>query len=131
MPAPARRRGTPPDGGRGSRVVASGVTPRSALGAIPPDSHVSSYLPQPEVLRSCDLAICHGGNNTVTEALWAGVALLVCPFSTDQFAGAEDVRRAGLGDVFGPNAAAPEEIADRALRVLTGLELRECQMSER
>ena len=75
-------------------VVASGVTPRSALGAIPPDWHVASYLPQPEVLRSCDLAICHGGNNTVTEALWAGVPLLVCPFSTDQFAGAEDVRRA-------------------------------------
>ena len=48
--------------------------------------------------------------------------LLVCPFSTDQFAGAEDVRRAGLGDVFDPNAAAPEEIADRALRVLAGLE---------
>ena len=105
-------------------VVASGVTPRSALGAIPPDWHVASYLPQPEVLRSCDLAICHGGNNTVTEALWAGVPLLVCPFSTDQFAGAEDVRRAGLGDVFDPNAAAPEEIAGRALRVLTGLEPR-------
>ena len=76
------------------------------------------------MLRSCDLAICHGGNNTVTEALWAGVPLLVCPFSTDQFAGAEDVRRAGLGDVFDPNAAAPEEIADRALRVLAGLEPR-------
>ena len=103
-------------------IVASGVTPRSALGAIPPDWHVASYLPQPEVLRSCDLAICHGGNNTVTEALWAGVPLLVCPFSTDQFAGAEDVRRAGLGDVFDPNAAAPEEIADRALRLLAGLE---------
>ena len=105
-------------------VVASGVTPRSALGAIPPDWHVASYLPQPEVLRSCDLVISHGGNNTVTEALWAGVPLLVCPFSTDQFAGAEDVRRAGLGDVFDPNAAAPEEIADRALRVLAGLEPR-------
>ena len=105
-------------------VVASGVTPRSALGAIPPDWHVASYLPQPEVLRSCDLVISHGGNNTVTEALWAGVPLLVCPFSTDQFAGAEDVRRAGLGDAFDPNAATPEEIADRALRVLAGHEPR-------
>ena len=105
-------------------VVASGVTPRSALGTIPADWHVASYLPQPDVLRSCDLAICHGGNNTVTEALWAGVPLLVGPFSTDQFAGAEDVRRAGLGDAFDPNAAAPEEIAGRALRVLAGLEPR-------
>ena len=64
--------------------------------------------------------ICHGGNNTVTEALWAGVPLLVSPFSTDQFAGAEDVRRAGVGDVFDPNTTAPEEIASRALRVLAG-----------
>jgi hypothetical protein len=32
--------------------------------------------------------------------------------------------RAGLGDVFDPNAAPPEEIADRALRVLAGLEPR-------
>jgi zeaxanthin glucosyltransferase len=101
-------------------VVAAGVTPPAALGDLPAGWHVASYLPQPKVLRSCDLAICHGGNNTVTEALWAGVPLLVCPFSTDQFAGAEDVRRAGLGDVFDPNHASPTEIADRAARVLAG-----------
>jgi MGT family glycosyltransferase len=101
-------------------VIAAGVTPRGALGDVPDDWHVASYLPQPEVLRSCDLVICHGGNNTVTEALWAGVPLLVSPFSTDQFAGAEDVRRAGFGDVFDPNTTAPEEIASRALRVLAG-----------
>ena len=101
-------------------VVAAGVTPRAALGDVPEHWHIASYLPQPEVLRSCDLVLCHGGNNTVTEALWAGVPLLVSPFSTDQFAGAEDVRRAGLGDVFDPNAAAPEEIADRARGVLAG-----------
>ena len=54
------------------------------------------------------------------RGVWAGVPLLVSPFSTDQFAGAEDVRRAGLGDVFDPNTTAPEEIASRALRVLAG-----------
>jgi MGT family glycosyltransferase len=101
-------------------IVAAGVTPPDALGEVPDHWHVASYLPQPEVLRSCDLVICHGGNNTVTEAIWAGVPLLVCPFSTDQFAGAEDVRRAGLGDVFDPNVAAPREIAARARRVLAG-----------
>ena len=99
-------------------IVAAGVTPPAELGDLPEGWHVASYLPQPEVLRSCDLAICHGGNNTVTEALWAGVPLLVSPFSTDQFAGAEDVRRAGVGDVFDPNKASPAEIAGRAVRVL-------------
>jgi zeaxanthin glucosyltransferase len=101
-------------------VVAAGVTPRDALGDVPDGWHIASYLPQPEVLRSCDLVVCHGGNNTVTEALWAGVPLLVSPLATEQFAGAEDVRRAGLGDVFDPNAAAPGEIAARARRVLAG-----------
>jgi MGT family glycosyltransferase len=99
-------------------ILAAGVTPPDELGEIPDHWHVASYLPQPEVLRGCDLVISHGGNNTVTEALWAGVPLLVCPFSTDQFAGAEDVRRAGVGDVFDPNAAAPAQIAACARRVL-------------
>lgn len=101
-------------------IVATGVTPRSLVGDVPDGWHVMPYLPQVSVLRSCDLAICHGGNNTVTEALWAGVPLLVCPFATDQFAGAEDVRRAGFGDVFDPNGTPAWEIARRVDRVLLG-----------
>jgi zeaxanthin glucosyltransferase len=99
-------------------VLASGVTPQEELGELPGDWVVEPNLPQPALLHSCDLVVSHGGNNTVTEALWAGVPLLVCPLSTDQFAGAEDVRRAGLGDVFDPNRAAPAEIAARAYAIL-------------
>lgn len=99
-------------------VLASGVTPAWALGELPEAWHVRPTVSQPAVLDSCDLVISHGGNNTVTEALWAGVPLLVCPFSSDQFAGAEDVRRAGLGDVFDPNSASADEVAVRAEAVL-------------
>lgn len=99
-------------------AVASGATPPEALGEVPDSWHVQPFLPQPAVLRHCDLAVTHGGNNTITEALWAGAPLLVCPFSTDQFAGAEDVRVAGLGDVFDPNRASAAEIAARARGVL-------------
>jgi zeaxanthin glucosyltransferase len=103
-----------------SVIVASGVTEPARLG-LQGDRHlVRRYLPQVRLLASCDLAVCHGGNNTVTEALNAGVPLLVCPFSTDQFAGAEDLRRAGVGDVFDPNRAGPEEIAGRARALLRG-----------
>ncbi len=101
-------------------LLASGVTPPDLFGDLPPGWHVRPYLPQPAALRACDLVLTHGGNNTVTEALWAGVPLLVAPFSTDQFAGAEDVRRAGLGDVFDPNRAPPPELAARARAILTG-----------
>lgn len=99
-------------------VVASGVTPPRQLGAVPSGWFVRSYVPQPQILRRCDLVVCHGGNNTVTEALWAGVPLLVGPLSSDQFAAAEDVRSAGLGDVFDPNATPPVEIAARAQAIL-------------
>lgn len=99
-------------------ILASGVTPVDALGQIPDHWIVAHHFPQTAVLPECDLVISHGGNNTVTEALWAGAPLLICPFSTDQFAGAEDVRRAGLGDVFDPNGAEPSQINFRANAVL-------------
>ena len=101
-------------------IVASGVTPPFELGTIREGWRVEPFLPQQELLPACDLVICHGGNNTVTEALSCGVPLLVAPFSTDQFAGAEDVRRAGLGDVFDPNTTTAVEIGLRARRVLEG-----------
>jgi UDP:flavonoid glycosyltransferase YjiC (YdhE family) len=101
-----------------STIIASGVTEPERLAPHGVRQLVRPYLPQVGVLRSCDLVVCHGGNNTVTEALHAGVPLLLCPFSTDQFAGAADVRRAGLGDVFDPNLADPGEIARRAGAIL-------------
>jgi zeaxanthin glucosyltransferase len=68
----------------------------------------------------CDIVVCHGGNNTVTEALTAGLPVLAAPFSTDQFAGAEDLRRAGLGDAIDPNTTTSEEIAAGLATLLDG-----------
>ncbi len=101
-----------------SLILTSGVTDSGLLGLGNPRQIVRSYLPQTSVLPFCDLVICHGGNNTVTEALHAGLPLLVGPFASDQFAGAEDVRRAGVGDAFDPNSATPAEIALHAHAVL-------------
>ena len=103
-----------------SLVVASGVTEPGALGLVERRHLVRNHLPQADVLPLCDLVVCHGGNNTVTESLEAGVPLLIAPFASDQFAGAADVRRAGVGDAFDPNSAGPAEIADRAARLLAG-----------
>ena len=105
-------------GARG--VVAHGTAPRSALGTLPPDWVVEETLPQPAVLRHCELVLCHGGNNTGMEALEAGVPVLAAPFASDQFAGAEDVRRAGIGDAVDPNRMLPEEIAWRSRLLLEG-----------
>ncbi len=101
-------------------ILASGTTPIELLGDLPRHWIVEPYLPQPALLPHCDLVVTHGGNNTVTEALTAGVPLLVGPLSTDQFAGGADLESAGLGRVFDPNFDDAATIAVLARQVLEG-----------
>jgi MGT family glycosyltransferase len=99
-------------------AVATGSAAR--LPATPPDWLVRPYLPQVALLAGAALLITHGGNNSVTEALTAGVPMVVLPFSTDQFAGAEAVQAAGLGPALDPNAATPAQVRDAVREVLGG-----------
>ena len=100
----------------GRRVaIATGSTPTAQLGAVPGGWLVRPFLPQIELLGHADGVICHGGNNTVTEALSAGTPLLILPMSTDQFAIAADVERAGVGVSADPNSVAAASFADYAL----------------
>jgi MGT family glycosyltransferase len=101
-------------------VVATGATDPQALGTLPSGWVVREHLPQVAALEACDIVVCHGGNNTVTEALTAGLPVLAAPFSTDQFAGAEDLRRAGLGDAVDPAATTADEIAAVLTSLLDG-----------
>ena len=100
-------------------ALASGSTPREALGPIPQSWLVRAELPQVTLLDHAALAVSHGGNNSVTEALTAGVPLLLLPLSTDQFAGAAAVETAGLGEALDPNAATPAQLRDAATRLLS------------
>ena len=99
-------------------VLSTGVADPARLGPLPEHWHVAPSLPQVAALASCDAVICHGGNNTVMEALSAGLPVLAGPFSSDQFVAAEDLRRGGVGDAFDPNRADAAEIALRLTRLL-------------
>jgi MGT family glycosyltransferase len=101
-------------------VLATGITSRDDLGPLPDSWIVEPYLPQPAVIPHCDLVVTHGGNNTVTEALTAGVPLLIGPLSTDQFTGAADIESDRLGLVFDPNHDEPSTIAERAHEIVSG-----------
>lgn len=79
---------------------------------------VRPFLPQVRLLSKAAAAVTHGGNNSVTEAMHHLVPLLVLPFSTDQFAGAADLERAGFGVALAPNEATVDELADALRRVL-------------
>ncbi|MEO8266087.1 MAG: nucleotide disphospho-sugar-binding domain-containing protein [Ilumatobacteraceae bacterium] len=92
-------------------AIALGSTPEHALGPVPPDWVVAPRLPQVAMLRSADIVIHHGGNNTVQEALASGARQLVLPFSTDQFANAADLERVGIASVLSPNTTTGADLA--------------------
>jgi len=99
-------------------AVAVGATDAAELGPIPDSWLVRSFLPQVTVLQKSALAVTHGGNNSVTEAMTAGVPLLVLPFSTDQFAGAAALDDAGFAISLDPNTASPDELRAAAVALL-------------
>lgn len=81
------------------------------LGDLPGEWLVREFLPQVRLLGSAAAAVTHGGNNSVTEAMTFGVPLIVLPFSTDQFAGAEAIEREGFGFALAPNEVSVAELA--------------------
>lgn len=92
-------------------AIATGATPVDELGAIPDGWLVREYLPQVRLLGAAAVAVTHGGNNSVTEAVGQAVPLVVLPFSTDQFAGAAAIERTGAGRALDPQTAGVEELA--------------------
>lgn len=73
--------------------------PGGLLGSVPPgpDVLVRAELPQVALLERMAAVVCHAGHNTVTEALWHGVPLVVAPIRDDQPVVAAQVVGAGAG----------------------------------
>ena len=66
---------------------------------IPINLYVFQQVPQIDLLTRCDLMITHGGMNTITECVFAGVPMLVYPLSPnwDQPGNAARIVYHGLG----------------------------------
>lgn len=99
--------------------IAHGSTPLAELGELPTGAVAARHLPQVALLRETDVFVNHGGNGSVTEAVAARVPMVVLPFSTDQFAGAAAIERAGIGVAAAPNDLTPESLVAAVERAAT------------
>lgn len=107
-------------GDSGERVVLSvgADTEAETLGPIPRNVVVRNYVPQLEVLRRADAFITHGGMNSVSEALWYGVPLVVIPQAADQFFVAHRVEALQTGVVLDKRRVTPQALRQAVADVL-------------
>lgn len=77
-------------------------TDRSALGSIPGNVHVETWVPQEDVLAEASLVVCHGGSGTVFGSLAFGRPLVVVPLFADQASNGRLVASGGAGIVVEP-----------------------------
>jgi MGT family glycosyltransferase len=97
-------------------IVSAGQHDLAALGSAPDNFLVLPAVPQQELLARVDLFITHGGNNSVHEALYFGVPLLVVPQQTEQTANGRLVARHGAGIVLGDRPPYGQRVGAPSLR---------------
>lgn len=78
-------------------VVSAGASYERIVGRANARTHVFRRVPQVALLRTVDLVITHGGNNTVQECLASGCAMVVVPFGGDQLENSRRIERLGVG----------------------------------
>lgn len=103
--------------GTSTRAVV--VDPGGVLDTVPPNVLVCPRVPQLPLLSRVDAVLCHAGHNTVCEALWHGLPLVVAPIRDDQPIVAAQVVAAGAGVRLRFGRADADRIAAAVEEVLT------------
>jgi zeaxanthin glucosyltransferase len=93
----------------GAQVLVSAGDFLSTLrDALPPEVFVDEYVPQLAALERASVVISHGGANTVMEALYHGVPMILSPVTTDGPVQAFFVEQAGAGAIVAASATQQE-----------------------
>ena len=93
--------------------------PAGAITTTPDNVLTFSHVPQLELLPRTNAVICHAGQNTVCEALYHGVPLLVAPIRDDQPIVAQQAVDAGVALRLRFGRARREQIGAALDRLLT------------
>ncbi|MFG2755740.1 macrolide family glycosyltransferase [Streptomyces wuyuanensis] len=99
----------------GTVIVSTGQTDPAALGPLPANVVARRFVPQPEVLARAALFVTHGGMNSVNEAMYAGVPMLVVPQGADQPMVARRVEELGAG-----LSVRTQDVSVESVRALAG-----------
>lgn len=83
-------------------VTVGGKVEPAELGPQPDHVHIRNFIPQAQLLPSCDLVATHCGSGSMLGALGAGLPLLALPQGADQFLNSERLLLAGAGLVLNP-----------------------------
>ncbi len=91
---------------------------REVLGRIPSNFLVEAFVPQLEILQRARLFLTHGGMNSVNEALYYNVPLIVVPQGEDQPWIAKRVADLGAGKMLSNNQISVERLRRMAQEIL-------------
>jgi MGT family glycosyltransferase len=80
-----------------SVIMSCGGMQPEKIGHLPSNIYAYPFVPQLDVLQHADLFITHGGMNSVNEAMFFGVPMLVRPIMNDQPINAIMVENIGIG----------------------------------
>lgn len=101
------------------------VAPARLVGAPPPNVIARPFIPQLALLPEVHAVVCHGGHNTVCEALAHGLPLVVLPIKDDQPVVAQQVVDSGAGLRLKFGRVRPDELREAVRRVLEEPSFRE------
>ncbi|MGT2846054.1 macrolide family glycosyltransferase [Streptococcus massiliensis] len=88
------------------------------LGNLPDNIFLAPFLPQLQILERASLFITHGGMNSVNEALYYGVPMLVVPMGNDQPRVAQQVADVHVGKRLNKRGLTVQQLQEAAGELL-------------
>jgi MGT family glycosyltransferase len=95
------------------------VAPEGAVDVVSSNILVRPRVPQLQLLERVHAVVCHAGQNTVIEALFHGLPLVVAPIKDDQTVIARQVTNAGAGIRLRFRRTTPQVIKQSVDRLLS------------